>query len=206
MIADVVLASSSERRKSLLETAGFRVVAVVPEVDDGSIRIRANFAERECMALAWFKAAQIIRDRVGLLRRAPDARVLVSADTVCVVDDVVMGKPPTADVARRMLASAFGRSQGVVTGVCLVDLVQGERTLFSAVSRVRLGVPTEAQFEQHLAGEGWRGRAGGYNIGSLVAAGWPVSWDGDQTTIVGLPMHLVAPRLSAMLSQGKMQR
>ncbi len=204
MNARVVLASSSTRRRSLLASAGFQAIAIAPAVDDGSLRVRARSAQRDCVALAWFKVAQVIKTPQLFQARAAGARVLVAADTVCVLGDEVMGKPSTADEARRMLRSTLGRTQRVVTGVCLVDLQRSERSLFADVAEVHFGEITPTQLDQHIARDGWQGRAGGYNIEELPSVGWPVTWTGDQTTIIGLPMNMLTPILNQMLLRGMM--
>lgn len=203
MSARCVLASSSVRRRALLESAGFDAVSIAPLVDDGSLRVRAQSARQDCTALAWFKAAQVMQNRAFLHSVAPAARVLVAADTVCVLGDEVMGKPSNEADARRMLTAAMGRTQCVVTGVCLVDLHSGDRTLLAESAHVRFGEMSSAQIDQHIAQRGWQGRAGGYNIEEVAALGWPVSWTGDQTTIIGLPIDLLTPILKEMLLRGR---
>ncbi|MSR69018.1 MAG: Maf-like protein [Phycisphaerales bacterium] len=204
MTARVVLASSSLRRRALLASAGFSTVAIAPLVDDGSLRVRAQTAKRDCVALAWFKAAQVMNNRALLESAAPHAYVLVAADTVCVLGTEVMGKPATADEARRMLTATMGRTQCVVTGVCLVDLRSGERTLLADAAHVQFGEMSKAQLDDHIAHGAWQGRAGGYNIEEVAKLGWPVSWTGDQTTITGLPISLLTPVLKKMLLRGMM--
>lgn len=198
----VVLASGSARRRALLEAAGVHVVPVVPPIDDGSIIVRASHAPRDCTALAWFKAAQVLAlgERLGAV--AADARVVVAADTVCVMGDAVMGKPADAGVAREMLERSSGRCQRVVTGVCIVDIATGARELFAREASVSIGVPTQEQLQQHLDSGAWRGRAGGYNLDELVDRGWSVKCDGDRTTVVGLPMGELLKRLRRRIGQG----
>lgn len=203
MSARCVLASSSVRRRALLESAGIAVIAISPLVDDGSLRVRAQSAKQDCTALAWFKAAQVMQNRALLHSVAPAARVLVAADTVCVLGDEVMGKPRSEADARRMLAAAMGRTQCVVTGVCLVELSSGDRTLLADTAQVRFGEMSPAQIDAHIAQSGWQGRAGGYNIEEVAALGWPVSWIGDQTTIIGLPLDVLTPILKEMLLRGR---
>lgn len=195
----LVLASSSPRRCELLSAAGFEAISIRPTVDDGSLMVRAARAAEDCCALAWFKGAQVADDSAQLLRCAPRARVVLAADTVCVLDGVVLGKPSDVDEARRMLTASRNRTQRVVTGVCIIILPDRTRTMFADMVEVRFGEISDAQLESHLASDSWRGRAGGYNLAEIVAAGWSVKWAGDQTTVVGLPMNLLKPILTRMV-------
>lgn len=62
-------------------------------------------------------------------------------------------------------------------------------------------IPSEL-LEAHLQRGAWRGCAGGYNLQEVVAEGWPVQCVGDPTTVVGLPMAILAPLLARVLSKG----
>lgn len=199
MNGSLVLASTSARRCALLSAAGFNAVPVAPLTDDGTLIVRADHAAEECCALAWFKGAQIMNDRERLKAHAPDARVILSADTVCVLNGRVMGKPRDAEHARSMLESTRDQTQRVVTGVCLIGIAEKSRAMFADSAEVCFGAISDRQMAEHLERGGWIGRAGGYNLEELVAAGWPVKWVGDQTTVTGLPMRMLSPILARML-------
>lgn len=202
MTAPVVLASASARRRELLEAAGISVTVLVPRIDDGLLRVRADHAGEDCCALAWFKVAQLLRQRERLTRDAPNARIILAADTVCVLDDQVCGKPADAAAARHMLESALGRTQRVVTGVAIHCLITGRRFLSSDVARVRLGDVPKDLLDAHIAAGAWQGRAGGYHIDEILLAGWPVECDGDPSTVAGLPLRMVLPILRRLLGAG----
>ncbi|MCK5438668.1 MAG: septum formation protein Maf [Gemmatimonadetes bacterium] len=112
MTPPLVLASSSPRRKQVLETIGFQfeVVAAAPGTEQpwrhGEDPVA--FAER---------TARAKRDEVAVTR--PDALVM-AADTVVILDDVVLEKPVDADGARAMLSKLAGRDHVVCTGVAVV--------------------------------------------------------------------------------------
>lgn len=191
----IVLASTSARRRAMLESVGFDVVTMSPVIDDGPMRIRTKHAMQDCSALAWFKAAQVIANRIELERCAQGARVIVAADTVCVLGDRVMGKPKDAREARGMIEAAIGNTQRVVTGVCIVDLATHKREIFAQESLVHFGAVSQQQLDEHIASGAWMGRAGGYNLDELVERHWSVRWEGDRTTVVGLPMQELVVRL-----------
>jgi septum formation protein len=202
MTPSLVLASASVRRRELLEAAGFLPLVVVPNIDDGRLRVRIDEAGKDCCALAWFKVAQLLRQRERLAREAPHARIILAADTVCVLGDQVLGKPSDAAVARRMIEGALGRTQRVVTGVAIFCMASGRRFMSSDVARVRFGdVPGEL-IDAHIAAGAWQGRAGGYHIDEILLAGWPVECEGDPSTIAGLPLRMVLPVLRRLLGAG----
>ena len=108
----LVLASSSPRRKKVLETIGFQfeVVAAAPGAEQPWRRGQdpVVFAEQ---------TARAKRDQVAVTR--PDALV-IAADTVVILDGVVLEKPVDADDARAMLSKLAGRDHVVCTGVAVV--------------------------------------------------------------------------------------
>lgn len=197
--ATILLASSSPRRRLLLERAGFRVVVRAPPIDDSPLRIRPDRARTDCASVAWFKAAQIWATHDHTAAPTARARWIVAADTVCIVGSRTMGKPQSASDARSMLLEVLGRPVQAVTGVCIVDLVERRRELFSESSTLVLHEANRPRIDEHLARGDWEGRAGGFNLEELGARGWTYDLDGDADCVVGLPMRALATRLKATI-------
>lgn len=190
----VLLASASPRRKRLLESIGFEVVVVPPSLDDAAAPIAERDLRRLAGALAWFKAAQVLRDPEAAPARAR-ARWLVAADTICDVDGTAFGKPRDEAEAAAMIDAMQGRRHAVHTGVCVVDLRRDDRRLFTDTAFVELGALDAARRERHLRSGAWRGRAGGYNLEEVIDAGWPIACEGDPATVMGLPLRRLEPLL-----------
>lgn len=73
------------------------------------------------------------------------------------------------------------------------------RVLFADSARVRLGPISAVQLEEYLDSGLWQGKAGGYNLAERQAAGWPVQYDGDPTTIMGLPIQKLTRVLARLM-------
>ncbi|MCX5662395.1 MAG: Maf family protein [Planctomycetota bacterium] len=88
------------------------------------------------------------------------------------------------------------RSHDVVTGVALLgaDDVQPERFADAAVVNMRR--VAAGDLEEYLDSGQWRGKAGGYNLFDRQRAGWPMTVEGDPTTVVGLPMTALRAALA----------
>lgn len=200
--ATVVLASASVRRRELLEAAGYPPAVIVPHIDDGPLRVRPDRAGEDCCALAWFKVAQVLRRRRVLAATAPNARIVLAADTVCVLGAQVLGKPATPDAARSMLMAESGSMQTVVTGVAIHCLATGRRFLSSDQARVSFGALSPEMVDAHIASGAWSGRAGGYHIDEVLHLGWPLACEGDPSTVSGLPLRMVLPILRRLLGAG----
>ena len=189
-MSEVILASASPRRLDLLRAEGWSVVPRPPLIDDGLLGAEVDSPWDLVRALAWFKAAQV-GPPTG------DAFATIAADTVCVVDDTVLGKPPGRGEAEAMLRSMLGRSHHTYSGVCVLDS-NGNRWLFGDRATVSMEVVADEALETYLDSGEWRGKAGGYNLADRQAAGWPVTCDGDPSTVMGLPLRTLGPFLRSL--------
>jgi predicted house-cleaning NTP pyrophosphatase (Maf/HAM1 superfamily) len=70
------------------------------------------------------------------------------------------------------------------------------REIFIDRATVHVGEIRHDQIETYISGGAWRGKAGAYNLMERIEAGWPIRCDGDPSTVMGLPMRLLLPRLA----------
>ncbi len=201
----VHLASQSPRRRLLLAQHGIEHVASHPGVDDGCL-VRGGVSPAEWVAaLAYFKAAATMH-RLGEWSYAPGELVIVGADTVVwkpagraalsASAGQIIGQPNDAPDAERIIRLLENGEHEVLTGVALVDAGTGRRDMLVDRARVRVGVLGEDRIGAYIAGGQWRGKAGAYNLRERLDDGWPIEFDGDPTTIMGLPMTKLRRRLA----------
>ena len=107
---NVVLASGSDRRRFLLEMMGLK-----PQVHPSSYAETPNGLppSKQVIAHASAKAHAV---RQGL----PADCLIIGADTIVVVDKMILGKPHSHAEARDFLRLLSGRSHWVYTGICLL--------------------------------------------------------------------------------------
>jgi septum formation protein len=150
------------------------------------------------MALAYLKAAAAHKS-TDTRRLAPGELVVLGADTVVVKrsgdETEFIGQPRDAADAERILRRLANGEHEVVTGVALVDAATGRRDLFCDRATVRVGAISEDTLAAYLASGEWAGKAGAYNLAERIEAGWPIEFDGDPATIMGLPMRMLPDRL-----------
>jgi len=180
----IVLASRSPRRRSLLTQAGIAHEAAAPEFDDAGMRPGAVTPEQWVASLAYLKAWAVAR-RVD----SEMATLVIGADTACVVDEELIGTPLDRAEAEAMLRRFAGRTHDVVTGVALIETDTGRRHLFAERASVAMGAIHESDLARYLDSGEWAGKAGAYNLSERVEAGWPITFTGDPTAIMGLPME-----------------
>lgn len=186
----VHLASRSPRRRELLNGAGIEHDAAHPGLDDGELAPGGVTPEAWVTALAYLKAKSALDS--GTVK----APIVIGADTVVVHNGQLIGQPRDEAHARWMLEELSHADHDVLTGVALVDALTGRRRLFVDRAHVRVGALTDTEIETYLATGEWHGKAGAYNLSERIAAGWPITFDGDPGTIMGLPITALKAELA----------
>lgn len=170
----LVLASSSPRRRQLLEMLG--IPHLVAHADIQELRL-----PREAPAAY---ARRLARDKA---RAVPGAWIL-GADTIVVLDDQVLEKPRDQADALRMLLALQGRRHEVLTAVCLI--ADGRTYEAQDVTAVYFRAADEAQLRAYVATGEPMDKAGGYGIQGFGAA-LVERIEGDFFSVMGLPVRLV---------------
>jgi septum formation protein len=133
-------------------------------------------------------AVTLARRKARAVAAERSAGVVLGADTIVVLDGVVLGKPPDAADARRMLRALRGRWHEVVTGLAAIDVATGRERSTAVVSRVCMADYGDDVIEAYVAiGEPFD-KAGGYAIqegGGRLVTGLV----GSYTNVVGLPLE-----------------
>ena len=170
------LASTSPRRRDILQTLGVEFAVVTVDTDetplDGEspqdLVLRLATAKTEAAADA-----------------ATDAGIVLAADTVVVLGDRVLGKPGNCDDAVEMLLALSGQTHSVLTGVAL-RTADGTRVALSATD-VRF-----REIDQDEATAYWQSgepcdKAGAYGIQGLGGV-FVEAIDGSYSGVMGLPV------------------
>jgi septum formation protein len=148
--------------------------------------------------MAYLKAAAASHQKLhATLDSARPIGVILGADSVVAVGDEIIGQPRNQADARRIIEQLADREHDVLTGVALLCPVTGRREIFTDRATVRVGRLDARSVDEYLASGQWRGKAGAYNLRERIAAGWPITFDGDPGTIMGLPVKMVVDRLDS---------
>ena len=129
---------------------------------------------------------------------ASGRRLVVGADTICVLDGAIIGQPIDMDDAERILRSFDSRMHQVITGVAVVDSETGRRELFVDQATVWWDAVGADRIETYVVSRHWEGKAGAYNLAERLEAGWPIRYKGSADTIMGLPIDQLRARLERM--------
>jgi septum formation protein len=183
--APLILASSSPRRKALLEMIGVVPDEIIP-ADIDETKLKGELPRDLALRLAKGKAEAIAKQR-------SDAFVLGS-DTVVGCGRRILPKAEDEQTARECLALLSGGSHRVFSGVALAK--PGGEVLSRVVeTRVKVRRLDQAAIDEYIASGEWNGKAGGYAIQGLFAK-HIVSIIGSHPNVVGLPVYETANLLA----------
>jgi septum formation protein len=184
MIKPVVLASSSPRRRELLEKTGLKFTVDSSETDE---RLDSTSGPVElARSISSMKATSAVPRHPG--------SIIIAADTFGVLDGKLLGKPDDAPHAREMLKVMSGKCHEVITGFTIIDTDSGKTISHVVKTRVYFKALSKAQIEEYVETGEPLGKAGAYAIqgkgADLVA-----KIEGDYYNVIGLPVHALAKEL-----------
>ena len=179
-MARIILASSSPRRKELLEQVGLKFEIFSPDIDE-SVCIGES-ADHYVQRLAEQKAQAI-------LAQFPDA-IVIAADTSLVLDHKIIGKPESKQHAFEIWTELSDRQHDVLSGVCVLSSECDPNTIQSVVVRTQVHFQKLSQLdmEQYWATGEPIGKAGAYAIQGYAAQFIP-RIEGSYSNVVGLPLY-----------------
>ena len=142
-------------------------------------------------------AERLAREKALAVWHERPEDVVLGADTVVVVDEIILGKPVDAADAARMLRMLSGRVHEVITGVCVVKSaasgqvpVASETEVASETTLVTMYPLSDAEIRDYVATGEPMDKAGAYAIQGM-ASRWIPRIEGDYSNVVGLPVARV---------------
>lgn len=175
----LLLASKSPRRRELLAMLDYPYEIVEGrEVDEAYPDTLT--APEVPVFLSGLKAMPYLDD----IRKG---EILVTADTVVILDDVILGKPVDETDARAMLLQLSGREHTVVTGVTLTSC--DKQMSFSVKTLVKFANLSMQEIDRYLAEYKPMDKAGAYGIQEWIGAVAVERIDGSFYNVMGLPVH-----------------
>lgn len=187
-VMKLILASSSQRRAEILRDAGMTFTVMSSAVDETPIpgETPNDYVHR----LACAKVELVAARSVG-------PAIVIGADTVVVLDGQIIGKPRSAEDARRTLELLSGRTHSVVTGVMLVRLPDAERRGFVETTQVHFSAISPEEISRYLATDEPFDKAGAYAIQGRAGRYIP-RIEGCYFNVVGMPLARLWQELSAL--------
>lgn len=180
----IILSSNSPRRRELLAGLGVDFeVKVIKGVDESYPTTLPSEDVAEYIA----------REKAAAYEVAAD-ELMITADTVVVVGDDILGKPHDAAEARKMLREISGCTHRVVTGVCMKTVK--ETHSFSVVTGVTFKVLSNEEIDYYVERYKPFDKAGAYGIQEWIGYIGVTGLEGSYYNVMGFPVQRVYEELT----------
>ncbi len=182
----IILASASPRRSQLLKMLGLDFKVIKPDIDeefDTSLYVEENLYN------ITKSKAMFVKENSNLVNC-----IIISADTIVLLDDKVLTKPIDNNDAFCMLKSLSGNWHEVVTGVYVTDVSTGKEIFKCKTTKVKFRSLTDDEIKSYISTGEADDKAGAYGIQGLGSL-FVESIEGCYYNVVGLPLVLLADML-----------
>lgn len=181
-----ILASSSPRRRELLESLGINFEVNTPDIDETQRKDEKPEAYVQ----------RLSRDKAKAISKQVEAPALVlAADTIVIDGTEILGKPADAAEARTMLQQLRSRTHRVCTAITLHKLGDKTKSITKMDStEVQMRAYSDDEIESYIASGDPFDKAGGYAIQDedFIPV---VRIDGSYSSVMGLPLELLKTAL-----------
>lgn len=175
----VLLASNSPRREELLRGIDIDFeIKVLPDIDE------SYPSDLPVEEVAEFVAQKKAKSYITCLN---DRELLITADTVVVLDNVIYGKPTNKQEGKEMLHALSGKTHRVISGVCLSS--SKKQTSFSVSSDVEFSVLSNEEIDYYIDHYSPFDKAGSYGIQEWIGYIGVKHLSGSYFNIMGLPIQ-----------------
>jgi septum formation protein len=183
----LILASNSPRRKEILLAAGVPFQVQTQDSDE-------SFPETmPANQVAGFLASQ----KNSAFKNLPSDTLLLTADTIVVIDNVILNKPANEQEATSMLQSLSGRTHTVYTGICL--RINNEIITKTDQTLVHFKELTNWEINHYIKTARPFDKAGSYGCQDFLGMVGIPKLEGSFYNVMGLPVHIVYELLKPYL-------
>jgi len=182
----IILASTSPRRRELLSKMGYEFICDAPEVDE-NVDGRAD----KIVALLSSRKARAAAEKYS-------EGVIIASDTLVSLDGNGLGKPVDEADAYRMLRALSGRTHEVFSGVCMIDAESGREETRVARTGVIFRELSDEEINAYIATGEPMDKAGAYGIQG-GAGKFVTGLDGTFENVMGFPIDIVEEMLGSFL-------
>ncbi len=174
----IILASSSPRRKEILNRYNLKPIIFGAEIEEK--QIAGESPEQVAMSLAFEKSFWVSN-------HFNDGEVIIGADTIVVIEDMILGKPKDEKDAFRILSLLNGKEHRVITGISIIKANTNIKIIDYETTTVRFRHLSEDQIMRYIHTKEPVDKAGAYGIqgyGQILVE----KIDGCYSNVVGLPL------------------
>lgn len=178
---DLILASASPRRKEILSKAGL-IFEIIPSKYDEKLDSKI-FSYKKIETLALNKALEVNN-------RVTKSALIISADTVVILDNTILTKPKDYNDAFNMLKALSDRIHHVVTSICIIDSDTEKQIVKSVTTKVEFNPLSSKMISDYIINFKPYDKAGAYGIQELPSD-FVKNVDGSFENVIGISSKAV---------------
>lgn len=173
----IILGSKSPRRRQLLSEAGISFEIRIQDIEENFnpdmpvLEVAEDLAKRKADALVQTLSAE---------------EILITADSVVILDGVIFNKPENYQEGIKMLSVLSNRTHKVATGVCIRTLTS--ENAFTVITLVTFGVLSDEEIDYYLLHHKPYDKAGAYGIQDWIGLTKVTKIEGSYSNVMGLPV------------------
>ena len=187
----LILASNSPRRREILGQVGFAFSVVASDIDES---FPADMPLDEVPVFLSEKKARVLADI------NPHA-IILAADTVVILDNIILNKPADKSEAREMLKLLSGKTHEVVTGITLIT--PNETVSIADSAMVSFRSLADWEVDWYVKGGFGLDKAGAYGVQDFIGMAGIEKMEGSFYTVMGLPIFHVFNLLTPYILDSK---
>jgi len=195
----IILASSSVRRKALLNQIGLSVETIKPEIDEKlnpRLKSRGN-AEQLSFIKASAVAMKLKTDNLKVNKSSKskiEDVIIIAADTFIEFNGEILGKPIDKKDAKKTLLKLSGKSHSVITGFTILEMHTHKTITKSVVTKVIFRKISLKEIDAYIKTGEPMNKAGSYGIQDIAAV-FVERIEGEPFNVVGLPLSALTEEL-----------
>ena len=187
----IILASASPRRKQLLEQL----------IGDSFQVFVSSYQEETAKSL---KAEELVThnslEKARNVARNFKDGLIISADTVIVCKDEILGKPADEAMAKEMLLKISGERIRAITGVTVLDVSSKKESSQHEITNVWIYELSEKDIESYVSSGEPFGKAGAFAIQGKGAC-FVKRIEGEISNVIGLPIPMLEKMLKEFINE-----
>jgi septum formation protein len=192
-IRKIILASQSPRRSELLQRAEIPFDIVIANTEESYPQ---HLKPGEIASHIAYEKAIAVKNNLDSATTNAEDYTILAADTIVVLNDVIIGKPANRDHAIQILSELSGNIHSVITGVCI--LKKEMKIIFADETKVEFYKLSPEQIEYYVDNYKPYDKAGAYAIQEWIGVTGIRSITGDFYNVMGLPIGRVMKELEAL--------
>jgi septum formation protein len=180
----IILGSQSIRRQKLLQKLNIDLEIRTADIDESFP------SDLEADTIPEYIAKQKAK---ALRHSLKTNELLITADTIVILDSEIYGKPQNFNHAVEMLKRLSGRTHKVITGICFTTL--DKQKLFSVATDVTFSKLDDYEIEYYINKYKPYDKAGSYGIQDWIGFVGVEKIDGSFYNVMGLPIQTIYKEL-----------